>query len=577
MNTETDGAKAMLEDIFAPAVVAVPPTFAARDMMRMKDGEIRHYGFKTIGGKNRRVYIFSRDNGISWNMALTHKNACVLYPSPISADWIGFRFADNSSAVLLLRSAIGPDDESPSVTNTGWTGLELRQLVFLKKRRRWLAAFSNVSCQNGECYHSAVAISDDDGRTWERIDIAPVEGIPEMLPGDARPRWFSDGCEPTVAEKEDGSVEMVVRTSGPTHYSYLSRDGGKTWEKPHAMEGFWAVNTMPYLFRLGDGRLLFFWNNTAILPTRDASEYPELSKDELGGRWESAFTNRDALHAAISEDDGKSWVGFREIILGECRNSADFKQLGAMQNQECDKSVHQTQAIELPGGKVLLALGQNSASRRLVIFDVRWLYESKRKENFATGLGSVSNHLYLKSLSGGMWERRGWSGHCAWNRMPGAVLLKEPEDCSTDGARRESLFLARIPDPRLVSDRQGVVWNFPAAKSGSAKITFRNYGDGFRLSLLDHWINPCDDFSAKASPVSAILAPPLPGPGLWQEAEVRWSEAGAAVLLDGETLFSFPKCKIPKYGFSYLHLQTAAEKADSRGTFIRELSFEAAP
>lgn len=53
----------------------------------------------------------------------------------------------------------------------------------------------------------------------------------------------------------------------------------------------------------------------------------------------------------------------------------------------------QTQALELDGGKVLLALGQHAASRRLVVFDPQWLYETGRSEdrqgvvwNFPAGL-----------------------------------------------------------------------------------------------------------------------------------------------------------------------------------------------
>ncbi|MCX6848457.1 MAG: hypothetical protein NTY98_06020 [Verrucomicrobia bacterium] len=41
----TDPALARLAQVHAPIVVGVPPTNAIRDLMRLPDGELRHYGF----------------------------------------------------------------------------------------------------------------------------------------------------------------------------------------------------------------------------------------------------------------------------------------------------------------------------------------------------------------------------------------------------------------------------------------------------------------------------------------------------------------------------------------------------
>ena len=57
-----------LQDVFAPEVTGVPPTFAHREMCRMNDGEIRHYGQVMRGGKVCRVYAASRDEGLSWRL-----------------------------------------------------------------------------------------------------------------------------------------------------------------------------------------------------------------------------------------------------------------------------------------------------------------------------------------------------------------------------------------------------------------------------------------------------------------------------------------------------------------------------
>ena len=564
-----------LSDVFAPRVVVVPPTAAARDLCRTADGEIRHYGWGMADGKRRRVYISSRDNGLNWTTVVDdEKNAGPMVQSPWSGEWVGF---EGRREVTLVRSKTGPGDRQPERTVLSWNRLELRQLVPLRSRRRWLAAFSDVNCLSGACYRATTAYSDDDGRTWTRRDLRPVADVPRLSPGDKRPHWYNDGCEPTFAELADGSILLCVRTSGPHAAFYRSEDGGETWLDGRISPDFWQTNTMPYLFRLRDGRLLFIWNNTAILPTRELAEYPELKRGERSGQWESVFTNRDALHAAISDDDGRTWRGFRELALNTCRNAADFRELGNGPCDEHDKSVHQTQALELPDGKVLLAYGQNSAARRILIFDPDWLLEDSRTEDFRHGLGGVSTHLYVRSLSGGY---RGWAGHDAWNRVSGALLVRDPEtdDPPPGGQRsvREVLQLCRIRDPRLVCDRQGVVWNFPAARKGSLKIDCHVAGCGFRLTLSDHWMNPCDEVGPSLSPFSKpIDFPALREPG-YHVLTVAWDgEAGTVTLsVDGRRQDCQPLEKIPRFGFSYLHVQTLAEETDARGAYFRSFRMD---
>lgn len=564
-------------EIFAPKVVAIPPAAAVRDLCRTADGEIRHYGWMKLKDGMRRVFIATRDEGLSWKRFIASNDTdCAMVQSPWSGDWLYFSLwrPGEPRKVSLVRSKSGPGDPEASFTPTGWEGRELRQIFPLKSRKRWIACFSDVRCTKDNCYNTSFAFSDDDGKSWRLVDIPPIPGIPKMNPGDKRPHWFNNGCEPTVAELSDGTLLMAVRTSGETHFSLVSKDGGESWSAARPMEGFWSANTMPYFFRLSDGRLLFIWNNTALLPTCDPKDIPESPATGLDGRWETFFTNRDALHAAISDDDGKTWRGFRELILNECRNAPDFRQLGFSEAQEGDKSVHQTQALELKDGKVLLALGQNSAARRIIIFDPDWLLEKSRTDDFRNGLGNVSTHLFVKSLSGGGWDRKGWSGHCAYNRIPGAVLRREPEDNRAAKWRRESLFVARIPDDRLVSDRQGAVWNFPAGRSGSAETVFRIEGEGFRFSLADRWINPCDEVNPLRTPFSRVIGPKDAEPGKWHTLAAKWDDASGTVTLtcDGKTICEEKMKYRPAHGLSYIHVQSAAEKEDSAGTYFRRFS-----
>src|SRR5690554_5201141 len=109
--------------------------------------------------------------------------------------------------------------------------------------------------------------------------------------------------------------------------------------------------------RLNDGRLLFIWNNTTPLP----------EKEGVSGAWEDVFTNRDVLHAAISDDDGKSWKGFRELYMNPHRNDFDYE--NADRSFSLDMSVQQSQSVELEGGLVLVSLGQHKDIRKLLLFD----------------------------------------------------------------------------------------------------------------------------------------------------------------------------------------------------------------
>ncbi len=564
------GGNALLDGVYAPQVVAVPPTAAVRDMCVSADGEIRHYGWKMVGGRKRRVYIASRDHGMNWVTRIADTNDVgAMTKSPWSGEWLAFGTDPATEETLLLRSAKGPGDTHPSVTRMPWRRQECRQLLAMRSRRRWVACFSDVRCENGECYHAGVALSDDDGRTWRYIAVPAAADVPRLHPGDRRPHWFNNGCEPTVAELADGVLVLALRTSGEHHRFTRSSDGGETWSVPVERAEFWAANTMPLFFRLSDGRLLFIWNNTAMLPTLPLSEYPELHEGERTGQWETVFTNRDALHAAISDDDGRTWRGFREILLNPIRNASDFREHGNDLAQENDKSVHQTQALELPGGKVLVACGQGISSRRIVVFDPKWLCETAHAEDFRSGLGGVSTHLYVKSLSGG---NRGWSGHCAWNRVPGALLVREPD--TGPATKREALQLCRIRDSRLVSDRQGAVWNFPAARKGRVRISCRIEGEGFRLTLADHWMNPCDETGPRRCPLSAEVTGREAPPGVWHEIEASWDADADSVRLicDGRPFLEAPFRVESPAGVSYLHLQTLAEGCDPKGTYFRSFS-----
>ena len=136
---------------------------------------------------------------------------------------------------------------------------------------------------------------------------------------------------------------------------------------------------------------------------------------------------------------------------------------------------------------------------------------------------------------------------------------------------REVLQLCRIANPRLVSDRQGIVWNFPAARKGRFETECRIDGEGFRLALTDHWINPCDETNPRKSPVVLELTRDVLGGGVWHKVSCMWDSETKRVTLevDGKCRQTSEMKSIPAFGLSYVHLQTLADGADCRGAYFR--------
>ena len=409
-----------------------------------------------------------------------------------------------------------------------------------------------------------VARSDDEGLTWRTVTLESAPLHEAVWPHQGA-RWQNGACEPTILEREDGSLLLVARTSQDYHYYYESFDGGETWTQPRptALHG---TLTMPTLLRLSSGAALIFFCNTRPLPEVNMDAvWPPLRPSVLEGRSEDVFTNRDASHAAISFDDGKTWRGFREIMLNPLRCAADFRTFGGS-DEVLDKSVHQFQAVELPFGKVLLACGQHAACRKFLIFDPQWLLETSREEDLHLGLINLSTQVYYKSVSG---PRRTRSGHCAWNRTSGAILLPDP-----DGNCEEALFMQASADPRLVSPLQGAVWNFPAAKRGEASVRLRPGGEGLTVSLADHWFNPCDPYVGAFSPFQFTLYE-RECPEGWSECRLAWDEAGCDVFLNERLLVHLKAaCPAPN-GLCYLILQSAPRPGCGSGSYVKHFSMRA--
>lgn len=535
-----------LSKVYEPKVVGSPPDNAFVGLVRLENGEIRHYNYGEGGKGEKSFYIRSIDNGHNWDTVFVENQwVGADVKSPLSGEYL--RLATGENGLIAVRSQGGIDgdwiksDVYESNDEEG-TYIMLKPPLFIRDGKRVL-----VSAHSTARIGCGVFYSDDDGVNWKRSQF--VNSPPHEAGGVHKGvRWNHGAVEPTVIELQDGRIWMLARTAQDQHYESFSEDGGETWSELKPSR-FYGTITMPSMNRLNDGRLLFIWNNTTPLP----------EKEGVSGVWEDVFTNRDVLHAAVSDDDGKTWKGFRELFLNPNRNDFDYK--NADRSQSIDMSVHQTQTVELPSGEVLISLGQHKDHRKLLMFDPNWLNETARMDDFSEGLDNWTTFLYQKGVV----------GHCAYNRTQGAQLVANPEEPA-----KKVLKVAKMDNEELEISNQGAVWNFPALHKGrfETSIYIPEGGQGGTISLTDRWFNPSDTTAHEFAMYNYQLS------GLeenkWHTLVFGWdlsADKNTCSVMDegGNEVATLPLNFDTINGINYVHFISTAMQEDTKGFLIEKV------
>ena len=535
LNAQTQNEIPSLDKIYEPVIVGVVPCDAYVGLSKMDDGEWRHYNYGENAASQRPLYLSSKNQGKSWQTKFLPKDIPYAdQKSPISGEYI--RIFTGNGKVYALRTEGGLEGGRTIIKIDDKLGIMNKPPIFVRGGKRIISAAHRTDRSGAYVYYS-----DDDGRSWK---ISQQVNAPKHVKSGFHQgiRWNHGAVEPTVVELNDGRLWMIMRTAQDKHYQSFSTDGGETWSMA-TPSPFYGTITMPTLYRMHDGRLLFFWCNTTPLP-----ELPTAT-----GVWDDVFTNRDAVHVAISEDDGKTWMGFRELMLNAERNSDNFGNTVSGQ----DKSVHQVQAVEVEPGKILVAAGQHAQCRRLLVFDVSWLYEPVRTNDFSDGLSQWSAFRYYKGIV----------GHCCYNRQEEPILVNHP-DCKD----AKAMQLKYEPNDKFLQDNQGAVWNFPTAKNGFVKLSmkFPKGSESVDLILNDRWFNPTDTVAR----YECMYTLPLNRKKLnihdekWHTVSIYWQHNKRAVVrVDGRKRANLPSVNATEHGISYLHL-LGGQRLDTTGIFI---------
>ena len=360
-------------------------------------------------------------------------------------------------------------------------------------------------------FESGVFYSDDDGDSWKQADIELK--VPSPYIG-------ADGIiEPIALELNDGRVWLLLRTQLGRFFESFSQDGS-VWTKP-TPTAILSSDSPPSLTRLKDGRVVMLWNNCL--------------------RFAYAQGGRHVLHAAISEDDGRTWRGYREVARNPFVDEPP--------PPSGDYGVAYTLPALTSEGEIITPLSVGGTGGMWMLrFNPEWLYETSRKTDFSSGA-------------------EGWNSF----GTKGVEVVTNPDK---PGAQ---VLQLRKPEKDWPA---AAVWNFPNGTTGRLRIRLKlNPGfGGARIGLTDHFsvaFDPEDQyhnlFNLKIGPEGQLQESKITL-GQWHDLEFDWNCAKqeCQVLVDGSQT-EILAMQRRTTGVNYVRLVSTVNEIDDAGLLIERV------
>ncbi len=359
-------------------------------------------------------------------------------------------------------------------------------------------------------YSVSTLYSDDGGATWKQSPAEMVVQTPDLH------TYGAD--EPVVIELKDSRVWILMRTQRGRFYESFSTDGGATWG-PVQPSKLISSDSPAGLIRLKNGSILLFSN--ACL------------------RYPYAYGARNVLHVAVSDDEGKTWRGFREVARDPFRNQPP--------TSRADYGLSYSFPTVLTDGRILFSNWVESGRQRTFRrFDPAWILETKQSTAFANNADDWS---YFGSKGVGV-------------KQDGGANVLEIRKADADWPA-------------------AAVWNFPRAATGTLKLQMRiapGFG-GARLMLTDHFSVPWDTedgifsvFNLPISPTGEITPDAKLTPGTWHDVTLDWDTTARRlrISVDGKQAANMEDNRRAD-GVNYLRIHSTSAAPDG-GLQIRAAS-----
>jgi len=362
-------------------------------------------------------------------------------------------------------------------------------------------------------YSVSALYSDDGGATWH---VSPDDLAVQT------PDLFTYGAdEPVVLQLKDGRVWMLMRTQRGRFYESFSSDGGAHWSQPQP-SSLISSDSPAGLLRLKDGKILLFSN--ACL------------------RYPYAYGARYVLHVAVSDDEGHTWRGFREVARDLLRNEPP--------TGHEDYGLSYTFPTLTKDGQVLFSNWvQSGRERSFRLLDPAWVYETRQSTDFSAGVDD--------------WSTFG---------SKGVSVVADPEN---------SIAKVMALQRQNTAWPAAAVWNFPVGYEGKLRMTLmlRQAFGGAVVGLTDHFSVPWDPEDQFYNTFNFPIAADghiFPNVKLvfnrWYDVEFEWDTVGrhCRVSVNGKPAGILEDNR-RSAGVSYLRIRSVSERPDS-GMLIRSVA-----
>ena len=376
-------------------------------------------------------------------------------------------------------------------------------------------------------FDSSALYSDDGGTSWKQSPSALRVPTPDL-------ETILGAVDPVLLQLKDGRVWMLIRTQVGRLYESFSNDEGQTWSAavPTTLD---SSDSPPGLVRLSDGRIVMILNSCLRFPY--------------------AYGGRHVLHAAVSDDDGRTWHGFRELVRDPLRGqppppSGDWGQAYPYPTVTKDDKVlfGLGVATGTSGGQPDKSPGLTQ-KRNLTLFDPLWLTETSQHTDFSDGLND--------------WSAFG---------VKGVEISQHPtrSDAQVLNIRKT---VSTWPS--------AAVWNFPMGVRGRVRLSLLlkpGFG-GAVIGLTDHYSVPFDGEDTIHNVYNFAIGADgqLTGggkldPDRWHQVDLNWDTVAgnAHVEVDGRQAAQLP-AKRDAVGVSYLRLRSTVSDTDLAGFLVESV------